>query len=176
MGTRENTKQTYSYIWRKIMKKQTVISGIVGFVAGFALLAVIMLLAAPSLMIVENKSTLNYEETIAAIEKAAAEGGWKIPTIHHIDKSVAKGGFDVKEVAVIELCKVDLAGQILQDDKSKVVTSMMPCRLSVYKTADDQVIVSRMNTGLVSKIFGGKVAEVMKDATAGSEKILDAVL
>lgn len=53
---------------------------------------------------------------------------------------------------------------------------MMPCRLSVYETSDGKVIISRMNTGLVSKVFGGLVTEVMAQASAENEQILSAVL
>jgi hypothetical protein len=51
---------------------------------------------------------------------------------------------------------------------------MMPCRVSVYPTTDGQVIISRVNTGLVSKLFGGPVAEVMAQATSESKQILSA--
>jgi uncharacterized protein (DUF302 family) len=52
----------------------------------------------------------------------------------------------------------------------------MPCRIAVYQKADGSVVVSRMNTGLMSKIFGGLVTEVMAQASADSERIITSVL
>ena len=91
---------------------------------------------------------------------------------HELHKAVAKSGFDVKPVTVIELCQPKHAGKILKRDENRKVTSLMPCRVSVYETSDGNVVVSRMNSGLVSKLFGGEIAEVMTDASEETEEIL----
>ena len=158
------------------MNKKVLIAGIGGFVLGVVLVGLVMFLVAPSMMIVEDESPLGYEETIQALNDAAAAQGWKVPAVHTIDTSVNNAGYDVLPVSVIELCQPDHAAKILEDDEARVVTSMMPCRVSVYQTSDGRVIISRMNTGLVSKLFGGLVAEVMAQATAENEQILSAVL
>ncbi len=82
----------------------------------------------------------------------------------------------MEKVTVIELCNVDLAGDILTGDENRIVSSMMPCRVAVYETSDGSVIVSRMNTGLMSSVFGGKVQEVMAMATDQTELILGSVI
>ena len=158
------------------MNKNVIISGIIGFVLGIFVFGLVAFFSASSIMIVEDVSPLSYEETVQKVKDTAAEIGWKVPTVHEIHKSVKKAGFDVPPVTVIELCHPKLAGTLLEDDDARVVTSMMPCRLSVYKTSDGKVVVSRMNTGLVSKMFGGIVTDVMADATKGSEKIISSVL
>jgi len=158
------------------MKKENIISAVVGLAAGILLTGFIISQSAPGYMIVENKSKLGFEETVETIKTAAAEAGWKVPTVHHIDKSVAKAGYNVLPVAVIELCKPGLAGKILEGDKERVVSSMMPCRVAVYKKGNGDVIVSRMNTGMMSSMFGGKVAEIMADATKETEKIFLTVI
>jgi uncharacterized protein (DUF302 family) len=53
---------------------------------------------------------------------------------------------------------------------------MMPCRVAVYETSDGEVIVNRMNTGAVSRVFGGRVAETMATATEETEAIFAPVL
>lgn len=158
------------------MNRKTIISGIAGFLLGILVFAFAGFTAAPSMMIVEDESPVGYEETVAAIKDAAVNQGWKVPTVHSLDKSVAKAGYDVLEVSVLELCHPGHAAKILATDDDRVVTSMMPCRISVYKTSDGSVIISRMNTSLVSKMFGGNVADVMAEATADTEKILAQVI
>jgi len=39
----------------------------------------------------------------------------------------------------------------------------MPCTLAVYEADDGKVYISKMNTGLMGKLFGGTVAEVVGD-------------
>ena len=158
------------------MNKNVLISGVIGFVLGVVVFAVVGFFSAASIMIVEDTSPLSYEETVQKVKDTAAEIGWKVPTVHEIHKSVEKAGFNVAPVTVIEICHPKLAGTILQDDDARVVTSMMPCRISIYQKSNGEVIVSRMNTGLVSKMFGGIVTEVMADATKGSEEIISSIL
>ena len=81
-------------------------------------------------------------------------------------------GFEVKPATVIELCQPKHAGKILSRDENRIVTSLMPCRVSVYETSDGKVVISRMNSGLVSKLFGGEIATVMADASQETEEIL----
>ncbi|MEN8242950.1 MAG: DUF302 domain-containing protein [Chloroflexota bacterium] len=158
------------------MKKNVLVSGLIGFLAGIILFGVVAFVAAPSVMIVEDASPLGYEETVQAILDSSAEQGWKVPKTYALDAAVEEAGYDVLPVTVIELCQPDHAGQVLLEDDARIVTSLMPCRISVYTTSTGDVIISRMNTGLISKVFGGTVAEVMARASAENEVILSAVL
>ena len=158
------------------MKKNYIFTTVGGMVLGAVLMAVFGLLSAPDAMITESESNFSHEETVAIITAAAEENGWKVPATHEIHNSVAQGGWDVENVTVIELCNVDLAGDILTGDENRIVSSMMPCRVAVYDTSDGRVIVSRMNTGLMSTVFGGKVQEVMAMATDQTEIIVGSVI
>lgn len=149
---------------------------IISFLVGMLFTGIVLIGVSPSIMINEDVSKFGYEETVEKVTKAAAAKGWKIPSIHQLDKSVAKAGYDVLPVTVIELCHPGHAGKILSNDDDKSVTSMMPCRVSIYKNNDGNVIVSRMNTSLISKLFGGNISEVMSLATNDTEEILSYVL
>lgn len=157
------------------MKKE-ITYGIIGFLLGIVLFGSVAFVAAPGIMIVEDVSPLGYEETVAAIQESAAEQGWKVPATYKLNKSVEEAGYDVLPVSVLELCHPDHAGKVLADDDARVVTSLMPCRISVYEKSDGTVVISRMNTGLISKVFGGIVTEVMAKASAENEVILSKVL
>ena len=69
------------------------------------------------------------------------------------------------------MCRPDLAATILAEDDARLVSSLMPCRVAVYETSNGDVILSRMNTALMSKMFGGLVTEMMSEATAQTEQI-----
>ncbi len=158
------------------MDKKTIFTGLGGVVLGAILMGVFGFLSAPSAMITESESNFSHDETVEMIIANAEEMGWKIPATHEIHNSVIRGGYDVEKVTVIELCNVDLAGEILTGDENRIVSSMMPCRVAVYETSDGRVIVSRMNTGLISSVFGGKVQEVMAMATDETEIIVGSVI
>ena len=142
------------------------------FALGVAATAIFMFLSAPGVMINETVSPLGHRETVDRIVETAESMGWKIPETHEIHNSVANGGYDVLPVTVIEMCKVDLAGEILMNSDNRIVSSMMPCRVAVYENSDGEVIVSRMNTGLMRSVFGGEVRDIMSTATEETETIL----
>ncbi len=158
------------------MTTQKVIYGLSGFILGLLVMGLITYSSAADIMMVENESKYGFEETVEKIQQASVEKGWKIPAIHRIDKSVNKLGYYSLPLAVIELCKPDHAAKVLQDDDDKVVTSMMPCRVSIYETKSGKVIVSRMNTGLVSQVFSKTVTETMEAAARDTEEIFASVI
>jgi uncharacterized protein (DUF302 family) len=70
-------------------------------------------------------------------------------------------------VNIIQLCKAPYAKQVLTTDRH--VASMMPCSIAVWEDDAGQVHVSKMNTGLMGKMFGGTIAEVMGGKVAAEE-------
>ena len=51
----------------------------------------------------------------------------------------------------------------------------MPCTLAVYEADDGKVYLSKTNTGLMGRLFGGTVGEVMGDLVSAEEaEILNA--
>lgn len=141
----------------------------VGAVVGAAALGFYIYRSAPGMMIIESRSTLDFDQTVEAIQQAALDAGWKVPAIHELSETVNKAGYDVRSATIIELCHPKLAGRILSDDSGYAITPMMPCRVAVYRGPDGATIISRMNSPLMSKLFGGIVEEVMSEAAAQNE-------
>ncbi len=52
----------------------------------------------------------------------------------------------------------------------------MPCRISIYETYAGEVYISRMNIGLMSKLFGGKIEEVMAKVAAEEASIVERII
>jgi len=157
------------------MNKKIGIAAFVGFVAGIVLAGSMVWMMAPGMMMIESHSKLGFDETVQVIQDNAAEQKWSVPNVMRLDKSIAKDGYEVLPVAIIELCKPDLSGKILADDEARVVSSLMPCRVAVYEKSNGDVILSRMNTALMSKMFGGLVTEVMSEATLQTDQIFSPV-
>jgi uncharacterized protein (DUF302 family) len=133
-----------------------------GFVAAIALMGVLMFTVGPSMMIHEHLSPYGLDETVEMIVKNAKAEGWVSSGVKPLEKSIAKhGGGKVLPVRLIDLCEPHHAEKILNSDAERYVSVMMPCTISVYERADGKIYVSHMNAGLVGRMFGGKIAEVM---------------
>jgi uncharacterized protein (DUF302 family) len=149
---------------------------VAGILLGMAVLLTGGYFGAQSLMVVETESPYDFETTLRAINTAAQELDWKVPKVYRLCNSLEKEGYSIRPVVVVELCKPDYAAELLIDDSTRFVSSFMPCRISVYERSDGSVVVSRMNTKLVSRLFRGKTAEVMAVATEETQAMLDRAL
>jgi uncharacterized protein (DUF302 family) len=155
---------------------KTVLTLIAGIVLGAAAIVVTMGAGAQRFMIEETKSPLAFEDTVNAISTTVTGKGWKLPKVYRLDKTMKKHGYDVAPVAVLELCHADHAYKILSKDASLKVTPFMPCRISVYQRENGEVVIARMNSGLMSKLFHRDIANVMADATGEVEGIITAAI
>ncbi len=85
-----------------------------------------------------------------------------------MNKSMAK--FEVefpRQVRLVELCNADHARAVLETNSE--VSTLMPCAFGVYEGGDGKVYISGMNMGLMGKMFGGRIAEVMGGHVAEDE-------
>ncbi|MBM3404674.1 MAG: DUF302 domain-containing protein [Bacteroidetes bacterium] len=82
----------------------------------------------------------------------------------------------MNHIKVLELCKPAYSGKLLAQDNERDISSLMPCRISVYEKSDGKTYVSRINSGLLSNFLGGLFAEVMGQASEDMEEIIQPVL
>ena len=158
------------------MKAKNLIAGIVGALIGVCVTVFVILSVMPSMMLVTHESTLGYDETIAALQERIEDAGWVVSGVKEMNKSLAKEGVDFgPRVSLVSLCQPYYTESILTTDRH--ISVMMPCKFSVWEGDDGKVYLTKMNTGLMGKLFGGNVAKVMGGSvTADEEKILDGLL
>jgi len=149
---------------------------IIGLLFGSLLTFVALYKAAPEMMLIEDTIDLSIEDALSKLEKAAEDMGWKVPKVHMISDSVKNAGYDVRPVAVLELCHPKLAGMMLNDEKGRRIAPMMPCRVAIYENVDGTITISRMNSGMMSKMFGGIIASGMDEAAGQNEEIFASIL
>ena len=142
--------------------KKTVMGIVFGFALGLVFAGVFM----PKLMFKEETSHLGYEETIAHIQKKAADAGWKVSALMRLDQSLAKEGKEVLPVASLKICQPDYGEKVLLDDDARFVSVMMPCSIAVYEKTDGKTYISTMDSRLMGRMFGGTVAQVMAGPVA----------
>lgn len=153
------------------------ISGIIiGILAGLILGWLITFLATPKLMFKESKSILDFDSTVEKIEKSVTGKGWKIPAVHDLQATMKKFEKDVRPVKVFEVCHPDHSYNILARNDERIVSNMMPCRISVYEKEDGSIWISRMNSGIVARPMTKVIRKTMSLAASDVEMVIAEVL
>lgn len=145
---------------------------IVGIIIGALITILFIWNLAPSMMMNENESKFSFDESATFIEQSITDAGWKISAIHDLQKSMQNFGKSVNKVRVYEICNPEHAYKVLSQNDERIVSSLMPCRISIYEKEDGKTYISMMNTGLMGQMMDGVVPEVMKDASRESEAII----
>jgi len=116
----------------------------------------------PKLMIQIHRSNKPFEETVSTIENNALRQQWKVPKIYDIQKTLHDADHaDMTPLKILSICQPHHAYNILKDDRDKIVSAIMPCRVGVYQGKDGYTYIAEMNMGLMSQMFGGTIARVM---------------
>lgn len=157
-------------------RKWYILSGLSGLVLGVVLTAVVVMTTMPGMMIVTRPSPLGFEETVTRLESSIEEQGWVHSGTRNMNKSLSKHGTEFEpRVRLVALCHPDYAESVLSTDR--YVSCLMPCKIAVWEGDDGGVYLSKMNTGLMGKMFGGNIARVMGGSVAKDEhEILARVL
>lgn len=137
-----------------------IITALGGLIAGIVIAMILMFTTMPSMMINVKESRYGFDETVSKIEQGIDDIGWSSSGTMFINKSLEKHGVEfAPRVKIIKLCQPDYAKQILTTDR--YISCMMPCSISVWENDNGKTFISKMNTGLMGKMFGGKIAEIM---------------
>src|ERR1035437_2035701 len=127
-------------------------------------------------VIIEKISPWDFEKTVEFLIGAAIKMNWNILTIHDLQHSLAKAGKMVKSVKVIEICKPEHSGKILSKNDERIVSVLLPCRLSVYLKEDGKTYVAIMNIAALLPAMPKTVHKVMTAASDELIEIVDSVI
>lgn len=149
-----------------------------GFIVGVLVVAIAGYVMMPHMMFKETQSPFGLEETIARIQHNIAdspelkEKGWAISGLRNPARAVQTDGGNVLPVMMVEVCSTKYSGPILKEDTVRFLSILMPCKISVYKKQDGKVYIGTMNAGLMGKMFGPMVGEVMGYVAEDQKKFL----
>lgn len=146
-----------------------------GFIAGILLTAVVAMLNMGGLMFREIESPFGVEETAARIQaniQSLKDKGWALSGLRDPAKAVAADGGNVAPVLLVEACSTKYSGPLLKDDKTRILSILMPCTITVYKKDNGKVYIGLMNAGLMGRMFGSKVAEIMGQVAEDQAKFV----
>jgi uncharacterized protein (DUF302 family) len=126
--------------------------------------------------IIEQVSPFDVPTTVEKLIAAADKREWQNPAVHNLQQSLAKSGKEVRPVQVIELCKPEYSGRMLEKSEERIVSIMMPCRISVYEKEDGKTYVALMNTSEMSAGMPASIAEPMQGASDETFEIVKTVI
>jgi len=151
----------------------------IGIILGAGICLAGMFVFMPKLMIVTKESKFDFQTTVNKLEESIAKNAWSHKGTTNISEELEKVGEKSinKKIAIVKLCKGTYAKTILEQHAARFVSCLMPCGISVWEGDDNKVYLSKMNTGLMGKMFGGIIAEIMggkveKEETAILEEII----
>ena len=127
-------------------------------------------------MFFENQSKYDFDKTIEQLQAEVERKTWKLTAIHDLQKTMKTYGKDVLPVKVFAVCHPEQSSKILEKDNERIVSCMMPCRISVYKKSDGKTYISRLNPAPMAKAYGGIVEQVMTDSANEIEVILSDII
>lgn len=128
-----------------------------------------------SQMLIEVESPLGFDETLIKLEENAKYAGWKVPKKWKINfqKNLQKvTGVDIGKNEVLKMCEPEAAARILVHDEYKLLTTMMPCTISVYEKSDGKTYVSMMNMDMLGMIYGGVIAEIAAELSPQMKEMI----
>lgn len=127
-------------------------------------------------MFLENESLYGFDKTVEMITVELEKRLWSLSFTHDLQQTLKKHGKEVLPVKVLALCHPKHSGQILDKDYERIVSSMMPCRISVYEKSDGKTYISRVNASVVAKQMGGLIEKVMTNSADEVEDIVAKLL
>ena len=127
-----------------------------------------------SQLVIEKKSRFGFDKTVQLLTETAEKNEWKVPFIHDLQQSLAKSGKHVKPVKVIEICKPEFSGKMLELNDERIISVMMPCRISVYEKEDGKTYIGLINAGEMAAALPENIASVMKAAADETFRIVKA--
>jgi uncharacterized protein (DUF302 family) len=125
------------------------------------------------LMVHEVKSPYDFEKTVALVTETAKGLGWVVPKVYDFQKSLVNfDQADPGKIKVLKVCKPEYAASLLKQDKTKFISVMMPCSVSIYEKSDGTTYVATMNLELFSKLFSGDAAKILAMVAEEDRNIL----
>jgi uncharacterized protein (DUF302 family) len=116
-------------------------------------------------LVIEQNSRFGFDQTVELLLAEAEKANWNNPATHDLKQSIAKSGKIVKPVKVIELCKPAYSGKMLELNDERIISVMMPCRISVYEKDDGRTYVALINVEKLAEDLPANIAAVMKEAS-----------
>lgn len=145
-----------------------------GFIVGMVFTVVLAWNMMAGLMFEEHVSPFGFEETVARVQHNIQDTGkgWALSGLRNPAKAVQADGGNTLPVMMVEACSTKYSKPILNEDSVRFLSILMPCKISVYKKNDGKIYIANMNAGLMGRMFGPLVGDIMSQVAEDQKKFL----
>ncbi len=112
-------------------------------------------------MFLQTESPKSLPETVETFKEEVAAAGWSILNVTNMAGVLSEQGYTLLPVLIFDVCSGKYSAQILAKDEYRFITPLMPCRVSIYQTSKDKVIIARLNAKSMAPMFSTELAEIM---------------
>jgi len=120
-------------------------------------------------------SHFGFDETMAAIKAGAEKRGWKLGEVHDVQAEMRKAGAkDVRRMKAISLCPAGANEHVVKASGGKAPP--LPCRATVFETADGKINVVRLNLHTLAKGVQGDLSKVLGGLAAEEDALYKGIL
>jgi len=114
-------------------------------------------------MMVEKRSRLGFNETVAALQDAARKRGWEVGPVMDMQEAMLKAGQKgAKPFKMLVMCNKDLAESLIKAQVAQKAMPFAPCRLSVFEGDDGKVYIAKPNTEFMAQMAAPAFAPLLK--------------
>lgn len=124
----------------------------------------------------EYISLTDFDTTVSRLLEEIERKSWKLSHVYDLQKTMENHNKKVLPVKVISLCHANHSSKILESDSERIVSSMMPCRVSVYEKHDGKTYISMLNSSALASSLDGISGQVMIDSANEVEDIIKKTL
>lgn len=124
----------------------------------------------------EDASPRPLAPTVEAFTETVRAHGWSMLSVMNMAEVLSERGFTVLPVLILEPCSGRFSADLLDNDETRFVASMIPCRVAIYQLSDGRIIISRLNSAAMGEMIGGHAGTVIRESGAELERIIRATL
>lgn len=96
------------------------------------------------------RSDKGFNSAVEAVERKAAEKGFRVLHTHDFAGTLAEKGFPREPLKLVEICNARYASEALKKDVS--VALMLPCPIAIY-TKDGKTFISTMKPSVLTDLY-----------------------
>ena len=123
-------------------------------------------------MLKENQTNFSFEESKQKLEQAITDHSWGKLHVHDIHSILSNKGLKIDRLMVYEICKPAYAYKLMSVDEEKILSPMLPCRVTLYEKSD----ISRMDIGLFTSNMSPLTKEVMNTVAEELEQTISSII
>ncbi len=152
----------------------TIVALLFGFLAGVIFTGIAISISSGEMMVKEFKSPYDFEKTVTVtVDRINSKEGWHVTeVIDQNQETIENGGSSIGNFKIIKYCSGKYSARMLKPDDNKKIGNMMPKTFAVYEKSDGQVFVSTMNGGIMGKLFGGEIEQIIEEVSLEVEDMM----